>query len=661
MTTALEFQTAVTKTVTNMDRLDDIINGDGTTTVVTDSGSVPSIRKLMDQMIGSVQVLSLPTWASLAGLTPIYLNQKAQVSLSDAGTHTGRTAASPGVDVASVPNSGVYGAYALTAGAWRRDGSLSSNELASDAETIARVSTTKVVTPHGLDLVLDPVEANVAANQSAISALQAELTDILTRILRTDGPGGVAFVDSLSRIMLQLREDGGVITPWWRIDPSGKGVYLLAKGNRAILAYDEDGAQVLGAVYVDQAGKITYRGLTADQVQPADTGAVVASGEFALVSGYAGAEPMDLPIHAGSLFGERAASDQAIISAQALTTAPDRPWAATSRSGSILLPWGKAKGTVRLAARRLRDLAADRGEKYDTRLIDLAIRSLTLPKVASPGILGIGDSLTERATMARIKAWLEAWGLTPYFVGTYASRTNPTNPSDMTGPMCEGRGGTRLDELWGLQLHGDPTNVQLVAPGEEAAFLALSNTAKKGYAPLARAATVGDAAETVSGGHTLDFTYYRSRFSQPPITQVFINEGTNDYSQAGGASARNVILELLPKTIACIRRDLGSIPIILWTCTEARNSLGEMAWADHLMMLQAVTKVYNSLKGSDPNLHLCPTHLVQDEHLGWLLNTGSTDAATGVRTTTLSDRLHPADTNLEMHALALAALSAYYA
>jgi len=203
--------------------------------------------------------------------------------------------------------------------------------------------------------------------------------------------------------------------------------------------------------------------------------------------------------------------------------------------------------------------------------------------------------------------------------------------------------------------------VQLVAPGGEAAFLALSNTAKKGYAPLVRAATGSDPAGTVSGGHTLDFAYYRSRFGLGAITQVFINEGTNDYSQAGGASARDVILELLPKTIACIRRDLGSIPIILWTCTEARNSLGDMAWPDHLMMLQAVTEVYNSLKGADPNLHLCPTHLVQDEHLGWLLNTGSTDAATGVRTTTLSDRLHPADTNLEMHALALAALSAYYA
>ena len=47
MTSATEFQTKVTKAATNMDRFDGIVNGGPTTTVATDSGTVPSLAKVI--------------------------------------------------------------------------------------------------------------------------------------------------------------------------------------------------------------------------------------------------------------------------------------------------------------------------------------------------------------------------------------------------------------------------------------------------------------------------------------------------------------------------------------------------------------------------------------------------------------------------------------
>lgn len=99
--------------------------------------------------------VSAPSWAVLATLTPAQIGQRAQVSTNDSGTHSGRTAASPSADAANVPNSGVYGGYALTVGAWRRDGDISTVGAASSPETITGAVTDKHVTPAGDKAALD--------------------------------------------------------------------------------------------------------------------------------------------------------------------------------------------------------------------------------------------------------------------------------------------------------------------------------------------------------------------------------------------------------------------------------------------------------------------------------------------------------------------------
>lgn len=158
--------------------------------------------------------LSMPTWAALVALTPTSLKQRATVSTSDAGTHTGRTAASPGSDVGSVPNSGIYGAYALTAGAWRRDGAVSATGLASAAETITGTSTTLAVTPEGDKAAL---EARVGQVINAAPAGYAFAV--------TDEFGLASFGVTLSGDTRIATINGKLVTEW-QIETAMAGVLV---------------------------------------------------------------------------------------------------------------------------------------------------------------------------------------------------------------------------------------------------------------------------------------------------------------------------------------------------------------------------------------------------------------------------------------------------
>jgi len=99
--------------------------------------------------------ISRESWAALALVVPGFVGQRATVSTDDAGTHTGRTAASPGADVGSVPNSGIYGGYALTVGAWRRDGAVSPIGAATTPDTIAGIGDGTFVSPEKDKAALD--------------------------------------------------------------------------------------------------------------------------------------------------------------------------------------------------------------------------------------------------------------------------------------------------------------------------------------------------------------------------------------------------------------------------------------------------------------------------------------------------------------------------
>ena len=107
MTSAAEFQAKVDKTVTNMDRMDGIVNGSDTATVNTDNGIVPSMAKVLkdfqnraDTTIGEYGDLTILA-AEVEANSEQVAADRVQTGLDRAATGTDRVAAQGYANTAS--------------------------------------------------------------------------------------------------------------------------------------------------------------------------------------------------------------------------------------------------------------------------------------------------------------------------------------------------------------------------------------------------------------------------------------------------------------------------------------------------------------------------------------------------------------------------------
>ncbi|MFG1206995.1 SGNH/GDSL hydrolase family protein [Xanthobacter flavus] len=201
--------------------------------------------------------ISAGSWVALVAITPAFVGQRAQVSVNDAGTHSGRTAASPDSDTAGVANSGVYGAFALTVGAWRRDGALPPTAIASDAQAIAGTAS---------DLAMTPA--------SDAAALKARFGNMKTQAIAADYGYLSAWVDKIGRFLggfktsgrLVVKLDDTAYVPTAALDagaqarliPSGTtGAQVLARINPAAVAWRQFDP-ITGFIYgiTDAKGRI---------------------------------------------------------------------------------------------------------------------------------------------------------------------------------------------------------------------------------------------------------------------------------------------------------------------------------------------------------------------------------------------------------------------
>lgn len=97
-----ELEQGLTKLDINMDRLDAIVNGTASDTVVIEGGTVPSLANLFQQ-IRNAYYLASPTWTGLTALVGERAGQLAKVPPTDTGTHT-----DPVTLAAGTPNSGEF-------------------------------------------------------------------------------------------------------------------------------------------------------------------------------------------------------------------------------------------------------------------------------------------------------------------------------------------------------------------------------------------------------------------------------------------------------------------------------------------------------------------------------------------------------------------------
>lgn len=110
MTSAAEFQTKVTKTGVNMDRLDGIVNGGPDTVVTTDNGDVPSLAKVIGD-IGDIAGAVVATAANAAAA------QESEIAAEAAASQASSAVASLIGLVASTQASGTYPAVDGSPGA----------------------------------------------------------------------------------------------------------------------------------------------------------------------------------------------------------------------------------------------------------------------------------------------------------------------------------------------------------------------------------------------------------------------------------------------------------------------------------------------------------------------------------------------------------------
>jgi hypothetical protein len=138
-------------------------------------------------------------------------------------------------------------------------------------------------------------------------------------------------------------------------------------------------------------------------------------------------------------------------------------------------------------------------------------------------VLLLGDSISNFQGAYLIKQQLEALGFLPTFVGTLnGSATESTN--NASGPLGEPRSGWKASDYTYRVID----RAQLVAPGDEAAYMAMTKSVKATYNPFLRPATGDDSPSITRNGQVFDCAFYASRFGVAAPDVVINLLGTND-------------------------------------------------------------------------------------------------------------------------------------
>lgn len=194
-----------------------------------------------------------------------------------------------------------------------------------------------------------------------------------------------------------------------------------------------------------------------------------------------------------------------------------------SSAEQITMSPDKLGATANLIIRR----NADDGSKFADLPLEVFSASKTDLATETIALLNVGDSIMYRGGGAQLKFWLDTtWApaLTLSFIGTL------TGEADLgeSGQLGEAKPGHCLGDL----TYAFTSRVTPLAPGDEAAYLAMSVTDKRLKNPMLRASTGGDAAGDIVNGYVLDFEFYRTRWAVDLATPtMLLNEyGRNDIS-----------------------------------------------------------------------------------------------------------------------------------
>lgn len=481
----------------------------------------------------------------------------------------------------------------------------------------------------------NPVQSEIqllwAEIVAAVESLQTDTADISTLASLNAIIGSDDVSESVLRVMTNLRRviatfsESGVSLFDMTVgsDDIASGIRIVNEARRVILSFDGTKIQ-LGSLTIDANGISDFD--ANDQS--------VTSGGLLIPDRIMMASDRSVTLFPRPMFLTRGDYEQSVLTVASEPDAPTAPLMAEVRDGGAELDPARLGSTLEIMAR---DVGLNT-RQYAS--ISATVTTVPVAGSPTPKILAMGDSITQSETTELIAPVLTAWGITPTWIGTM--------DGTVSGIVHEGRSGWASADFLNTDDDGDVSSV--LANGGEAAYLAGDNASRLDVNPFINAGS-------------FDIAHYLSRFSFSNPDIVLLNLGANDISENDAATSLSEIQTNLPLIIAEIRSSLPSAKILIWFTGAPRSVDGDTRWTDEVgPVLKAIIKIVrNLITGGDTNIHLVPTWAVQSQELGWLLSAGTTDADTGVTTTTVSDATHPKDVNKRLHADLLAAAIATFA
>ena len=267
---------------------------------------------------------------------------------------------------------------------------------------------------------------------------------------------------------------------------------------------------------------------------------------------------------------------------------------------------------------------------------------------SSPKVLMIGDSITNRQIPRFINERLTALSITVDWIGTVASSASGSDNADATGPLAEAREGRAYGDLVYSVLDGEATPLPV---GDEATYLALSKADKLAFNPFLRE-EVGSEPDIARNGYVFDLRFYLDRFGFDDPDIMICALGENDAGERPTEAAADV-LDAATIVLAQARAAVPTMKIALTMSGNANAPLGDSRWAVKAGCIRSIIQAVR--EADDPLISVISAWTNVSPTEGWSVTGATTDPATGIQTSTISDVIHPVGTARVQFAAALAA------
>ncbi|MGW8204412.1 SGNH/GDSL hydrolase family protein [Sphingomonas bisphenolicum] len=337
---------------------------------------------------------------------------------------------------------------------------------------------------------------------------------------------------------------------------------------------------------------------------------------------------------------------------------PAKSFCGSSVDNVIELDPSRMAGTATLTVRTI-------GNRTARLVKTLSVMVKTVPLAAAMTVILMlwGDSITNRQMAQFIKAYLESWGFTVIFVGTINGSASSTDAQNVAGPLGEAHEGWAFSDVLGYDMTDGDIPYGPLPVGQEAAYMALSKAEKNKWNPYlcpVGSSSASTPIVTVGGQqYRADLSFFEQRFApfgfvRPDI--IPLNFGMNDRNEQGAVKALEQVNQGYGYVLDEIERAWPATKVIVWASAMPVDLTGDATWqGSWAAIINAVTAIVKARRDAGKtNVHLCSAWAHQTAEAGWATATGVTDPVTGVRTTTISDIIHPFGIAREQQALALA-------